>query len=183
MNNNSITTATPTLAEGARPAGVNPQPLLIVDTREQKPLVFRHLHSVRDTLQSGDYSARGLTDVFAVERKSMKDLVSSITRNRARFLRELHRLRGYGFARLLVVGTLQELEEMESKGRAHRKHVEHSLLSIEERFHVPVYRVDTPELAAQLVETWAFAAWRNAAAKLGIVLPFPEWTLGVLSRG
>ena len=156
-------------------------PRLIVDTREQTPLTFEHLQSAPATLQSGDYSVKGLEEVFAVERKSLSDLVGSLTRERDRFMRELHRLRGFTFARLLVVGSMQELYTMSQRGRVNLDQVEHSLLSIEQRYHVPVVRVDTPAAGALMVETWAFTAWRDAAAKLGVTLPFPDWCAGVLT--
>lgn len=156
-------------------ADISPLPCLLVDTREHTPLVFTHLQSERAALQSGDYSVRGLEDVFAVERKSMSDLVGSLKSGRDRFMRELHRLRGFTFARLLVVSTEKELAAMVARGRVSLDMVEHSLLSIEQRYGVPVVRVATPEAAALRVESWAFTAWRDAAAKLGLRLPFPEW--------
>ena len=157
---------------------IDPLPRLLVDTREQAPLVFAHLPSAPAALQSGDYSVRGLEDVFAVERKSMSDLVGSLKSGRQRFMRELHRLRGFSFARLLVVGTAQELAALVARGRVSPVMLEHSLLSIEQRFGVPVVRVDTAAQAALRVESWAFAAWRDAAAKLGLRLIFPEWVHG-----
>ncbi len=51
------------------------RPAIVIDTREQMPLVFRHLSAVRATLQTGDYSVLGLEHLFAVERKSLADLV------------------------------------------------------------------------------------------------------------
>ncbi|HEX7859129.1 MAG TPA: ERCC4 domain-containing protein [Verrucomicrobiae bacterium] len=81
-------------------------PTIIIDTREQQPLNFRTLPSRRGTLQTGDYSVAGAEELFAVERKSIADLVGCCSgENRARFERELHRLRGYRFKRLLIVGT------------------------------------------------------------------------------
>ena len=160
---------------------IDPLPRLLLDTREQTPLTFAHLASASAALQSGDYSVRGLEDVFAVERKSMSDLAGSLKSGRDRFMRELHRLRGFTFSRLLVVGTMSELYTMSQRGRVNLDQVEHSLLSIEQRYGVPVVRVDTPAQAALLVETWAFTAWRDAAAKLGVSLPFPEWCAGVLT--
>ena len=160
---------------------IEPLPRLLVDTREQTPLTFEHLPSAPAALQSGDYSVRGLEDVFAVERKSLADLVGSLKSGRDRFMRELHRLRGFSFARLLVVGTMQELYTMSQRGRVNLDQVEHSLLSIEQRYHVPVVRVDTPAAGALMVETWAFTAWRDAAVKMGVKLPFPDWCAGVLT--
>ena len=159
------------------------QPIIVTDTREQMPLAFTHLRSERGTLDTGDYSVRGLEEVFAVERKSMADLVGSLTRERARFMREMHRLRGFQFARLLIVGTEMELMQLVSMGRANLVQVEHSLLAISIRYGVPAVGVDSPERGALMVETWAWAAWRDACAKVGRKVGFPEWCAGVLVHG
>lgn len=79
-------------------------PVIVVDTREQTPLAFETLPSKVGTLTSGDYSVEGLEHVLAVERKSVADLVGSLTQGRDRFERELHRLRECDVVRLLVVG-------------------------------------------------------------------------------
>ena len=55
---------------------------IIMDTREQRPLVFTHLASKVGTLQSGDYSIKGLEHNFAIERKSIPDFCGSLTRGR-----------------------------------------------------------------------------------------------------
>ena len=158
------------------------EPVIITNTREQTPLCFTHLRSERGTLDTGDYSVRGLEEVFAVERKSMADLVGSLTRERARFMREMHRLRGFQFARLLIVGTEMELMQLVSMGRANLAQVEHSLLAISIRYGVPAVRVDSPERGALMVETWAWAAWRDACAKVGRKVGFPEWCAGELVK-
>ena len=158
------------------------EPVIITDTREQTPLCFTHLRSERGTLDTGDYSVQGLEEVFAVERKSMADLVGSLTRERARFMREMHRLRGFQFARLLIVGTEMELMQLVSMGRANLAQVEHSLLAISIRYGVPAVRVDSPERGALMVETWAWAAWRDACAKVGRKVGFPEWTAAILTK-
>jgi hypothetical protein len=46
-----------------------------------------------DTLTCGDYSAAGLTHLVAVERKSLPDLLQSLTHERDRFERELAKAR------------------------------------------------------------------------------------------
>ena len=158
------------------------EPVIVTDTREQTPLYFTHLRSERATLASGDYSVRGLEEVFSVERKSMADLIGSLTRERARFMREMHRLRGFQFARLLIVGTELELMQMVNMGRANLAQVEHSLLAVSIRYGVPAVRVDTPERGALMVETWAWAAWRDACAKVGKKVGFPEWCAGELVK-
>ena len=55
---------------------VDQEPVIVVDTREQEPLVFKSLKSVRGTLLTGDYSVAGLEELCSVERKSISDPVS-----------------------------------------------------------------------------------------------------------
>jgi hypothetical protein len=66
------------------------RPVVVIDSREQAPLVFARLQSVAGTLYSGDYSVLGLEDVLAVERKSLDDLANCcLASGRDRFEHEL----------------------------------------------------------------------------------------------
>src|SRR6516164_9158936 len=86
------------------------RPTIIVDTREQDPLVFSRLPAKSGTLRTGDYSVFGLEKLFSVERKSVSDLVGCCMGDgRRRFEAELHRLRGYRFKRLLIIGSELEI--------------------------------------------------------------------------
>lgn len=129
---------------------------IIIDTREQDPLFFSRCEVERGTLQSGDYSIAGLTHRFAVERKSIPDLIQSITRERERFERELHRLRGFDFARLLIAGTEAEVVQHRYRSDTNPKSVLHSLYAFEVRYGVPVVWAGNQAHAAVLVERWAF---------------------------
>ena len=67
---------------------------ILIDTREQAPFAFTHERYAgttieAGTLDTGDYSLAGLTDLVAVERKSLPDLVACLGRERERFEREL----------------------------------------------------------------------------------------------
>ncbi len=71
-----------------------PKIILIQDSRER--LGYTDLFESRcvvDTLAVGDYSIAGLTQLIAVERKSLADLLMSLTHERDRFERELARAR------------------------------------------------------------------------------------------
>jgi DNA excision repair protein ERCC-4 len=133
------------------------RPAIVVDTREQTPLVFTRLPSRTGTLQSGDYSFAGAEDHFAVERKSIADLVACCAGdNRDRFFRELHRLRGFRFKRLLVVGTVGEIERGEYRSQVKPAAVLATLSAIEARFDVRVVFVPSPVEGARKVESWAY---------------------------
>lgn len=80
------------------------KPTVIVDTREQRPWQFdTGLFDVkRGTLATGDYSLVGLENIVSVERKSLGDLVSTVTHDWIRFRKELYRLAGHEFAVIVV---------------------------------------------------------------------------------
>ena len=147
-------------------------PVIITDTREQTPLVFEHLASERGTLQSGDYSILGLEHDFAVERKSIPDLCGSLTRGRERFERELHRLRGFSFARVIIVGSPHEVQATAFNAKA----IFSSISAFEARYGIPFVWEPSPELAARLMERWVWFFWRDRSAigrKAG-PCPIPE---------
>ena len=89
------------------------RPTIIIDSREKTPLVFNCPSVVRG-LYSGDYSFVGAEHSFAVERKTLDDLAASCTFDRREvFERELLRLRGCRFKRLLIIGLEEDMIEIE----------------------------------------------------------------------
>jgi DNA excision repair protein ERCC-4 len=139
------------------------RPVIVVDTREQWPLPIQRLPTIRAGLYSGDYGIAGLEDVFAVERKSIDDLVSCCAgSNRDRLEHELHRLRGFRFKRLLIIGTQEEITQGNYKSRITPAAVLGTLNAFEIRYDIPVVWTATPEEGARRVETWAWYAAREA---------------------
>lgn len=132
-------------------------PVVVVDSREQTPLPFARLRTIRAGLLTADYSIAGMESAFAVERKSIPDLLACCcNENRARFERELHRLRGFRFKRLLVVGTRAEIERGDYRSAIRPAAVLGTLAAFEVRYDVPVVFEPTPATAAARVETWAW---------------------------
>jgi ERCC4-type nuclease len=130
---------------------------LVRDSREQLPLVFTRLQSVEATLYSGDYSIRGLEELFAIERKTVADLTACcVGENRERFSRECHRLRGFRFSRLLVIGTEEQIFRGQYLSSVKPQAVFSTLMAFEIRYDLPVVFIRTPELAARRIEDWAF---------------------------
>ena len=152
-------------------AGAEITPVIVVDSREQLPLRFANLPAVGGTLQSGDYSIQGLEEYFAVERKSISDLVSCCSGDgRQRFQRELHRLRGFAFARLLIVGSREDIETGSYHSQIKPLSVLNSLLAWEVRYRVPAVFVPTPEAAAEQVESWALWFARESVLQINSLL-------------
>lgn len=156
-----------------RPRVNIPLPRLIVDTREQLPLTFNHLEAVRDTLTTGDYSIDRLQSRFAVERKSVQDLIGSLTQGRERFFRELERMRGMEFARLLIIGRPIDLAACLNRRAVTAASIIGSLEAINARM-LPVVWAETPAKAAQMVERWACYFYAGAAKPWGKVA-IPAW--------
>lgn len=144
-------------------------PVLVVDTREQTPLPFLHLKATRGTLTSGDYSIAGFENGFTVERKSLADLVGSLTGERGRFERECHRLRGYAFARLLIVGTCDQLPTLLARRKVGMKSILGSLGAIEARYSLPVVWEAAPQAAAARVEMWAWWFYREQVRPFAVM--------------
>ena len=137
-------------------------PVIIIDSREQTPLQFTRLEARVATLPSGDYSIAGLEELFAVERKSIPDLVTCCTgQNRQRFERELHRLRGFRFKRLLVVGSEAEILQARYHSDIAPKAVLATLSAFEIRYDLPVVFSTTPQNAAIQIERWIFYFTRD----------------------
>ena len=133
------------------------RPVIVVDSREQTPLPITRLETVRAGLTTGDYSFQGGEDVFAVERKSIDDLVGCcMGGNRERFEREMHRLRGFRFKRLLIVSARWQIEAQRYKSKIKPAAVLHSLDAWEARYDLPVVFCEHPEHAAVLVEKWVW---------------------------
>jgi len=135
-------------------------PTILIDTREQDALPITAYPTAPGTLTSGDYSFAGGEHWLAIERKTIADLVRSLTTERPRFLRELERLRGYRFARLLVIGYPGEIEQGHYRSRVAPQAILHSLWSIEAKY-IPVVFAPTPAAGAALVERWCFWSARS----------------------
>lgn len=145
-------------------------PTAVIDTREQTPLDLGLLPVVRIGLVSGDYSIVGAEHLFAVERKSLSDLAGCVTAGRDRFTRELIRLRGYRFRRLLIIGSRQEILRGSYHSKVAPAAVLSSLLAWEIRYDIPVVHAEDPEHGGVIVAAWIRAFSREVALVAGNVL-------------
>jgi ERCC4-type nuclease len=97
-----------------------PQPLVIRDTREQKPYDFPNYATIDRKLEFGDYALEGFENVLPVERKTFADYVATVTAQHDRFWRELARAREVG-ARLVVIveGEYWWIKDRQYRGEIH----------------------------------------------------------------
>lgn len=86
----------------------NKQIIIVEDSREQTPLSFdgfRGVDSMRSGLKTGDYSIQGYEDQICFERKSIPDLISTLSAGHERFLREIERMKTYEESYILIEHT------------------------------------------------------------------------------
>lgn len=126
----------------------------MVDTREQDSYgpLFRTPYVVQG-LSEGDYSVIGLENRIAIERKSLPELISSLTHDRIPFEKELSKAKSYDRFYVVCECTPDDILQHSYRSDAHP----HGNLGEHPRFHV---RHDTPflflhnrEIAARAVES------------------------------
>lgn len=112
---------------------------VIVDRREQRPLSFDRwddVNVVPGTLPCGDYALPGMETICAIERKSIDDLVGSLSHGRDRFERELVRARGYELFTIVVEASMQDVAEHKYQSKMLPHSVLQSLFAYQCRFNV-----------------------------------------------
>ena len=139
------------------------QPTIIIDSREQLPFVFANLPSEPGTLDTGDYSIRGLEHRVTVERKSLEDLLACCGRDRDRFKRELQRLRAYRFRLLVVEASAADLEAGEWRSKLQPVHVMGTLAAWTGQYELPIWLAGNHSAGGLFVERFLFQAARRVA--------------------
>ena len=133
-------------------------PPIIIDTREQRPLVFPAGVATKvGKLTHGDYSLEGFADLVTIERKSLPDLVGCVGRERDRFKRELLSLRGYRYAAVVVEASMGKVIAGKWRGKVKAPAVIGSMASWGIRYGVAFYCCDNPERAT----VWTLALLKN----------------------
>lgn len=141
------------------------EPVIIIDSREQRPLHFKALASARGTLATGDYSIAGLTHLVAVERKSLDDLLACVGRDRDRFKRELQRLRTHRFRLLVIEADAATIDRGEWRSNLQPSHVLGSLAAWQAQYGLPVWLAGDHDGAARYVERYLYQAARCIGAE------------------
>jgi ERCC4-type nuclease len=119
------------------------------DTREQRPPPMPDGVLVeRVTMETGDYTTPRLQGIAIIERKSISDFASSITRDRERFDDELRRMLAYRWRAIVVEGDLSEVYRASA---AHPNSVLGSIASFFARSDCPVLFAVNPHGAGRLI--------------------------------
>jgi ERCC4-type nuclease len=128
-------------------------PVLIQDSREQ--LGYGPLFSgpyVVQALPAGDYSVCGLENRIAIERKSLPDLLSSLTHGRERFERELAKAKSYDVFLVVVECSPSDILERRYDADVHPAAAWESVCTFAVR-HCPILFGESREYSARLVES------------------------------
>lgn len=130
------------------------RPYVLIDTREQRALRFAPELGVDcgvASLPTGDYSVRGYTHLIALERKSVADLVSTLSHGRETFENELDRLAEYRWKAILIEGDQADIEGHVYRSSMLPKSVLGSLRAFAWRWGVPHFWCTNPAGAAEHV--------------------------------
>ena len=84
--------------------------MIVTDTREQKPL---WTDTKQHKLDFGDYSLINHEPYFAIERKSLPDLLQTLTSGHKRFKEELLRAKSARYFAIVVDGTYMQMRNKE----------------------------------------------------------------------
>ena len=137
-----------------------PRPCILADTREQLPYPFTATVDVaRVALPEGDYSVLGLEGRVAVERKSLADLVGSLTAGHERFTRELVRLQTYQFARVLIEADVAEILRHEYRSQIKPVSLMRMVCSIETDYRIPFCWAGNRRTAAAFCQHYLTRLW------------------------
>lgn len=120
---------------------------ILVDNREGKAFTFQgdryeNVEVQTGTLSTGDYSIAGLEHRIAVERKSLPDLIGSISRGRDRFERELQRARGLDAFMVVVESPFSELVAGNYRSRMQPKAATQTIYSFMARYRCSFHFAD-----------------------------------------
>jgi DNA excision repair protein ERCC-4 len=125
---------------------------VIIDTREKKPYDYIFdMVGVKykfKKLNVGDYSIEGKEDVISIERKSLSDFVSSISKGRKRFEAELERARSYKFFAIIIEGSYFDIKIQRYESKMDRKAVLATINKWRVKYNRPIILANSREEAA-----------------------------------
>lgn len=124
--------------------------VFLIDSREKKPLLIKPSKVVG--LPEGDYTLEGVQHSAIIERKSLNDLIGSLTYGRNRFFRELHRMDSYDLRAIIVDdASWGDLFNGNYRSQASPDSMVGSVMSIIVDFKMPIIFCGDRKMAAKIV--------------------------------
>ena len=151
----------PVLAERGGTQLKTPKPVLLVDTREQRPLDCSRFAGwfagiEKRTLKLGDYSIAGLEDECVVERKDLPDLAHSLATDRSVFVSRLRRMAGYSHRLLVITAALSQVKSPYAFSAVDPNRITQSLIAVLVGTGVPFLCTETHELGEEVVASYLY---------------------------
>jgi DNA excision repair protein ERCC-4 len=140
-----------------------PGPVIVVDTREQLPWAFSY-ETIRATMAVGDYCLKGYEQGLVVERKSLDDLINSLTWDRDRFERELAKSPYYALC-VICEGSWDDVFAGNYRSRASPRSISASITALQWRYSVPVFLAGSRQAANRLCQEMLVRAWKDCQAE------------------
>lgn len=142
--------------------GTIPKPVVIVDTREQLPLSFDKFPNwiageKVATLKVADYSVEGMESIMAIERKSLPDLLGTLTHRRPEFFRMCEKLADFRWKAILIEATYEELKSPYTGtfSSSHPNGIVGTVDAVEAKFGIPIiYTSSNRALVEEKAASW-----------------------------
>ncbi len=138
-----------------------PEIFIVQDSREQLGYkdLFEH-PSVTSALEYGDYSILGLEHLISIERKSLQDLLGSLTNGRSRFEVELKKARSLHKFYIIVECSPADLlvPDFGKMSRAHPNSIWGTICAWSTRYHPFLFggtRRDSAKLCEGILVAYA----------------------------
>ncbi len=152
---------TPVIAERGGTQLRTPRPVVLVDTREQYPFWFIRFRGwfervIPKALSLGDYSVEGMENLCVVERKTLPDLVSSFTTERAAFIERLRKMSEVPNRLLVITAALSQVKSQYNHSRANPNRITQSLVAALAGLKIPFLCVEDNDLGEEIVASYLY---------------------------
>ena len=138
--------------------------IIIVDSREQKPYLFKGYKTVVQGLPVGDYSLMNCQDI-AIERKSINDLIGSLSVGRERFEKEIQKGSQLPYFSLVIEANLSDLVNGKYRSRMLPASAVQTLLSWSVKYRLPVFFAESRQhgekITLSLLQKYARAIFQK----------------------
>jgi DNA excision repair protein ERCC-4 len=150
-------------------ASIKPQPVIVIDTREQTPWEFSNdIQIIRVPLDAGDYSIWGYESQIAIERKTLDDYVHTIIHDRDRWKRELEKLVGYECKCVIVEADLFDVRRKRYPSRTHPNSILGSSNAQFVDLGVPVFFASDRQTAEWMAAGILLRFWKNKTESMKV---------------
>jgi ERCC4-type nuclease len=122
---------------------------IVVDSREQYPYLFESHKTIVQGLPIGDYGLLNFSDI-AIERKSVDDLIGSLTKGRDRFEKELQKGSQIPYFALVIEASLSDLASGQYRSNVLPKSIVQSLLSWSVKYNTRVFFAGSREFSERV---------------------------------